>query len=122
VIEALRGNDVPEELLSAVRRVPLPERAVAGLAGGEPGRAADDAEAALRLAYHEPVLERGLRTMAETGPAWAGRIGLAGALLGARDGIRAVPGHWLPPESRDAWSDLAARVVRPLSASPVPSA
>ena len=67
VIEALRGNEVPDELLAAVRRVPIPERAVAGTVGSVPGRAADDAEAALRLAYHEPLLERGLRAIAEGG-------------------------------------------------------
>ena len=111
VLEALRGNDVPDELLAAVRRVPLPERAVAGVAGSVPGRAPDDAEAALRLAYHEPVLARGLAAVARPGPAAAGRSGLAGALLGARDGAAAIPGDWIPPDDRAELGGLAERVV-----------
>ena len=110
VIEALRGNEVPDELLAAVRRVPIPERAVAGRVGSVPGRAADDAEAALRLAYHEPLLERGLRAIAEGGLT-AGRAGLAGALLGARDGAGAVPGDWTSPDDRAILGPLAVRVA-----------
>jgi ADP-ribosylglycohydrolase len=126
VIEALRGNDVPAELLSAVRRVPLPERAVAGTVGLVPGRCVDDAEAALRLAYHEPVLERGLLAIAQGGPAAAGRAGLAGALLGARDGAAAVPDDWISPEDRAILSALAVSTTpgqRPAEsqAGPAPS-
>jgi ADP-ribosylglycohydrolase len=118
VIEALRGNDVPEELLARVRRVPIPERAVAGTVGLVAGRAADDAEAALRLAYHEPLLERGLRATAEAGPAAAGRSGLAGALLGSRDGADAVPLDWIPAGDRGILGELAARVVRATALPP----
>jgi ADP-ribosylglycohydrolase len=109
VIEALRNNDVPEVLLAAVRRVPL--RAAAG-EPSQPGLALADAEAALRLAYHESVLDRGLRAAAEPGAAAAGRAGLAGALLGARDGVGALPDIWTGAVDRSGLASLAARLVR----------
>lgn len=112
VIEALRSNEVPEPLLAAVRRVPLPERAVGTLEASLPGRALDDAEAALRAAYHEPLLERGLVTLAVRGPAAAGRAGLAGALLGARAGVGAIPAAWTAADDRAIFGALAARLVR----------
>ena len=111
LLEALWNNEVPEPLLAAVRRVPLPVRARPGQPGG-PGPAVDDAEAALRLAYHEPLLERGLRGVSDLGPAAAGRAGLAGALLGARDGAPALPADWLALDDRDTLGALAARLVR----------
>lgn len=109
VVEALRNNDVPETLLAAVRRVPLP--AGAGEPSG-PGSAVADAEAALRLAYHEPVLERGLRGVGVEGAAAAGRAGLAGALFGARDGVGALPDDWTEMVDRDGLGALAERLVR----------
>jgi hypothetical protein len=109
VVEALRNNEVPETLLAAVRRVPLP--AGAGEPSG-PGPALADAEAALRLAYHEPVLERGLRGVAVAGAAAAGRAGLAGALFGARDGVGALPDGWTEMVDRDGLAALAERLVR----------
>lgn len=110
VIEALRGNDAPESLLAAVRRVPIPDRSVDPRS--RPGQALDDAEAALRLAYHEPLLERGLSAAAAGGPSAAGRAGLAGALLGARLGVEAVPPGWTSPDERAILGSLAARLVR----------
>jgi len=104
VIEALRNNAVPEALLAVVRRVPLPADAVPGGHGAGQGQAVADAEAALRLAYHEPLLERGLDGIAR-GPGCAGRAGLAGALLGARDGVEAVPAGWISAVDR---ADLEA--------------
>ena len=112
VIEALRNNEVPEPLLAAVRGVPLPIRAVAGDGNSAPGLAVHDAEAALRLAYHEPLLERGLRAVAERGVPAAGRAGLAAALLGARDGTAAIPASWTSPAEGDTLGALAARLVR----------
>jgi hypothetical protein len=109
VIEALRENHAPESLLSAVRRVPIP---VGSADPRSPGRALDDAEAALRLAYHEPLLERGLVALAGGGPSFAGRAGLAGALLGARAGVDAVPADWTSPDDRVILGSLAARLVR----------
>ena len=119
LVEALRNNAVPDELLSRVRHVPL--RPSAGSPGGSGpegavgsalGSALGDAVAALRLAYHEPVLERGLRAVAAGGPEAAARAGLAGALLGARDSSRAIPATWTAPPEADILGALAARLVR----------
>jgi ADP-ribosylglycohydrolase len=112
VIEALRNNAVPEELLAVVRRVPLPARDVPPEGDCSPGMALTDAEAALRLAYHEPVLERGLRAVAARGAVAAGRAGVAGALLGARDGVRAMPEDWTARDDRNILGALAVRLVR----------
>ena len=110
VIEALRSNDVPEVVLAAARRVPLPAAAPGERSG--PGLAVADAEAALRLAYHEPVVDRGLRAVAEPGVAAAGRAGLSGALLGARDGVGALPEAWIAVVDGGGLAALAARLVR----------
>ena len=111
VIEALRSNDVPEELLLAVRRVPLPRRAQVEEAAAAAGHAPADVVAALRLAYHEPLLERGLAEFAGAGPARAGRAGLVGALLGARDGAAAIPSAWTASVDRPILMGLAGRLV-----------
>ena len=111
VVEALRNNDVPDELLARVRRVPLPASADSP-AGPAMGSALGDTEAVLRLAYHEPLLERGLGGMAVSGPAAAARAGLAGALLGARDSSRAIPAGWTASLDVDVLEALAARLVR----------
>ena len=117
VIEALRNNAVPQELLAAMRRVPLPAREVLREEASLPGAALGDAEAALRLAHHEPVLERGLRGIAARGPVAAGRAGLAGALLGARDGVRAIPEGWTTRDDGNILGALAVRLVRVDSAT-----
>jgi ADP-ribosylglycohydrolase len=117
VIEALRNNAVPEELLAAVRRIPLPARDVPPEGVSRPGLALADAEAALGLAYHESVLERGLRVIAGPGPVAAGRAGLAGALLGARDGVRAIPDGWTARDEGNILGSLAVRLVRVDSAA-----
>lgn len=108
VVEVLRGNDVPPVLLAAVRRIPLP--LLTGLAPETPA-ALVDADAALRLAYHEPLLGRGLATLAGAGPSAVGRAGLAGALLGARDGRAAIAAAWPAAIDRDDVAHLAARLV-----------
>jgi hypothetical protein len=111
VIEALRNNAVPEALLAAVRRVPLPAGASPARPGAGEGQAPADAESALRLAYHEPLFTRGLEALGAAGPASAARAGLAGALLGARDGVAAVPAGWLPHADRDGLDGLARRLA-----------
>jgi ADP-ribosylglycohydrolase len=121
VIEALRSNAVPEELLVAVRRVPLTARDPSPEGISQSGLALADAEAALRLAYHEAVLERGLRGIASPGPVAAGRAGLAGALLGARDGVRAIPDGWTARDDGNILGALAVRLVRVDSAATVSS-
>jgi hypothetical protein len=110
VVEALRSNEVPDELLARVRRVPLP--ATADWPDLSPGTALGDAEAALRLAYHEPLLDRCLRAVAIPGPPAAARAGLTGALLGARDSSHAIPSGWTVSDVGDILQALAARLVR----------
>lgn len=111
-LEVLRANEAPAPVVETLRRVPLLPGApqAAGAVPAPAGSALGDTEAALRLAYHEPVLERGLRMAAEEGAGGAGRAGLAGALLGARDGIDAIPVAWATAPAELA--DLAARLVR----------
>jgi ADP-ribosylglycohydrolase len=110
VVEALRSNDVPDELLARMRRVPLP--AAADRPDLAPGSALGDAAAALRLAYHEPLLERGLGATVAGGPGTAARAGLAGALLGARDSSHAIPPDWTVPVEPGILRALATRLVR----------
>jgi ADP-ribosylglycohydrolase len=110
VIEALRNNAVPEALLAAVRRVPLPPLAPAAGPDTGVGQALADTEAALRLAYHEPRFARGIQGLPRD-PAWAGRAGLAGALLGAREGAGAVPADWTSAEDRADLDALARRLA-----------
>ncbi len=117
VVEALRNNEVPDSVLAAVRQVPLPRPDGTASEGSAPGLAEHDAKAALWLAYHEPGLERGLRTAAAPGPAAAGRAGLAGALLGARDGRDAVPASWIDSAEGDVLGALATRLARVASAA-----
>jgi hypothetical protein len=109
VVEALRNNAGPPELIEAVRRVPLPAEPVPT---PDTSAAVADAAAALRLAYHEPLLERGLPAVAGAGPRAPARAGIAGALLGARDGVAAIPEAWTSREDRETLGALAARLVR----------
>ncbi len=113
VLEVLRGNPVPEELLAAVRRVPLGRRQ--GLP--DPALAHTDAVAALEtvlwLAHHEPLPARGLEALAECGDRARVTAIAAGALMGARDGAALVPAERLPEASLLAdWDALADRLVR----------
>jgi ADP-ribosylglycohydrolase len=113
VLEVLRSNPVPEELLAAVRRVPLRRRQ------GPPDStlAATDAVAALEavlwLAYHEPLPARGLEAVAQSGDETRAASIAAGALMGARDGAAAVPAELLPEDpALSDWDALADRLVR----------
>lgn len=118
VIEVLRNNAAPDELLAVVRRVPLARRPEPPAAGQDAVLAAG---IALWLGYHEPRLERGLEWLAGAGPAAAPLAVAAGALLGGRDGADRVPGHLLPGDGElVVWDDLALRLVR-LVPSPSPS-
>jgi ADP-ribosylglycohydrolase len=90
VLEALRNNPVPDELLGAVRRVPVERRQDLVTAELSVSDAVGCVKAALWLAYHEPLVERGLRWAAEGGSGRSALAGTAGALLGARDGADAL--------------------------------
>jgi ADP-ribosylglycohydrolase len=120
VIEVLAVNDAPTDLLAVARRIPLVTRDELFPARATHGPAVAAAELALWAAYHEPLLPRGL--------AWAASVGresngdgderegvvaaLVGAVLGARDGERAVPADWLRPVAdQERIRTLAKRLV-----------
>lgn len=110
VLEALRGNGAPDRLVDAVRRVPLVRREALPAPADTRHDAVAGVLLALGLAYHEPLAARGfdsLRASDASAPAAA-----AGALLGARDGAAAVPGHLLQPEEAIRWAGLAEQLIR----------
>lgn len=95
VIEALRTNEATPEVVDAVRRIPLLRREELVLTGPVANDAVTCMTAALWTAHHEPVLERGLVWLANAGGDTDTNTAVAGGLLGARDGARAVPARWL---------------------------
>lgn len=95
VIEALRNNNAPDELLSAVRRVPLERREDLPVQDSGPNAAVRAMEIALWFAYHEPNLERGTGWLARAGREAEHNAAIAGGLMGARDGEKAVPVEWV---------------------------
>jgi ADP-ribosyl-[dinitrogen reductase] hydrolase len=114
VLEALTVNSAPEDLLAAVRRVPLERREELPVAGPHEGYVVHGVEIALWFAYHEPNLERGLIWLANAGGDTDTNAAVAGGLMGARDGEGAVPGRWvaaLPEPQR--LRELATRLVAP---------
>jgi ADP-ribosyl-[dinitrogen reductase] hydrolase len=113
VLEALRNNPVPEELLGAVRGVPLERRTELSAAELSAADAVGCVRAALWLAYHEPLLERGLRWAAEGRADRRALAGAAGALLGARDGVESLPESWTASlAGLESLRRLAAALVR----------
>lgn len=112
VIEVLRVNEAPPELLAAVRRVPLERREELPILGERAWDAVSCAEIALWTAWHEPDLEEALIWLANAGGDTDTNAAVAGGLLGARDGEAAVPGRWIAalPEV-DRLRDLATRLV-----------
>jgi ADP-ribosyl-[dinitrogen reductase] hydrolase len=95
VLEVLRHNDAPEELLAAVRRVPLERREELPVTGPAAGYVVHAVEIALWFAYHEPDLERGVIWLANAGGDTDTNAAVAGGLMGARDGESAVPARWV---------------------------
>ncbi len=91
VIEALRNNDAPAELLEAVRRVPLRRREEMAGPAEHQEPVVRSVELTLWLAWHEPRWERGMEWLSQTQPDAARHAPIAGAVLGARDGERAIP-------------------------------
>lgn len=112
VLEALRSNSAPEELLQAVRRVPLEKRDELPLTGPQAGYVVHGMEIALWFAYHEPNLERGVVWLANAGGDTDTNAAVAGGLMGARDGESAVPERWVAalPDPRRLRT-LALRLV-----------
>ncbi|MEP6574281.1 MAG: ADP-ribosylglycohydrolase family protein [Gemmatimonadota bacterium] len=95
VLEVLRANDAPEELIAAVRRVPLERREDLAVTGAHSGYAVRCVEIALWFAYHEPLLERGLVWLVNAGGDTDTNAAVAGGLMGARDGEAAIPRRWI---------------------------
>ena len=95
VLEVLRNNMAPEELMQAIRRVPLEQREDLPVCGPSAGYVVHAVEIGLWFAYHEPILERGLIWLAGAGGDTDTNAALAGGLMGIRDGEQAVPGRWL---------------------------
>jgi ADP-ribosylglycohydrolase len=113
VLEALRNNPVPDELLGAVRSVPLERRTEVSAAELSPADAVGCVRAALWLAYHEPLLDRGLRWAVEGRADCRALAGAAGALLSARDGVESLPESWTASlTGLESLRHLAAALVR----------
>jgi ADP-ribosyl-[dinitrogen reductase] hydrolase len=116
VIEVLKTNDAPNEVLEAVRRVPLEHRKDLRVIGPEAGYTVHCMEIALWFAYHEPNLERGIIWLANAGGDTDTNAAVAGGLMGARDGEEAVPARWLAAVPRvDRIRLLADRLVGAVS-------
>jgi ADP-ribosylglycohydrolase len=112
VLEVLRNNAAPQELIAAVRRVPMERREELPITGPAAGYVVHGVEIALWFAYHEPNLERGLIWLAGAGGDTDTNAAVAGGLMGARDGEQAVPARWiaaLPDAARIG--QLASRLV-----------
>ncbi|MGH7658284.1 MAG: ADP-ribosylglycohydrolase family protein, partial [Gemmatimonadales bacterium] len=95
VIEALRMNEAPADLIEVVRQVPLRRREDLPVMREPAGHVLHTVEVALWFAWHEPKLERGLVWIANAGGDTDTNAAVAGALLGARDGEDAIPARWL---------------------------
>lgn len=95
VIEALRANDAPAELLAAVRRVPLERLDEVARNATADAPVLLCVETALWAAYHAPVLEEALLQIVALGGDADTHAAVAGGLLGLRDGEDAVPPRWV---------------------------
>jgi ADP-ribosyl-[dinitrogen reductase] hydrolase len=112
VLAVLRNNGAPVELVEAVARVPLEQREELPVTGPEAGYVVHGVEIALWFAYHEPSLERGLSWLASAGGDTDTNAAVVGGLLGAREGLEAVPERWLAPlRERERFEELALRLV-----------
>lgn len=122
VLEVLRANDSPAEVVEAVRRVPLGRRESLPLDPASAGLAVATLEIALWAAYHEPLLERGVIWLAGAGGDTDTNAAMAGGLMGARDGEHAVPARWIaalpdPARLRELADGLAAPHIAQSSSS-----
>ena len=95
VLQALTSNAAPEELVAAVRRVPLEKREALTVTGPHAGHVVHCVEIALWFAYHERNVERGLVWLVNAGGDTDTNAAVAGALMGARDGEQSIPSRWL---------------------------
>jgi ADP-ribosyl-[dinitrogen reductase] hydrolase len=112
VIEVLKKNSAPDDLIAAVRRVPLEKREALPLTGPEGNLAVSAVEIGLWFARNEPRLERGITWLVAAGGDADTNGAIAGALLGARDGEDAIPVEWTNRIPRaDRIRELANRLV-----------
>ena len=112
VIEVLKQNSAPEELLAAVRRVPLEKREALPVTGPDASLAVSAVEIGLWFSRHEPRLERGLTWLVHAGGDSGTNGAITGALLGARDGEDAIPPSWVDEiPGADRIRELANRLV-----------
>ncbi len=125
--ELLRGNPhfvdevvhrladrAPRTLLEAIRRVPWEDEGDLPIARpGEFGYVVHCVEIAFWYAVHRPSLEEGLISLAEAGGDTDTNAAVAGALLGAREGVAGIPPRWLDQiVNAEAIGDVAERLVR----------
>jgi ADP-ribosyl-[dinitrogen reductase] hydrolase len=117
VIDVLRANEAPAELVEAVRSVPF--RRKDGLpVMADPGYVVHTVEIALWFAYHEPLLERGLTWLVNAGGDTDTNAAVAGALMGARDGAGAIPAHWRAAVARAEYLEALADALLGLAPAP----
>jgi ADP-ribosyl-[dinitrogen reductase] hydrolase len=95
VIEALRNNQAPAEVIDAVRRIPLMKKGDLPITGGAAGYTVHCMQIALWAAYHEPEYEGAMVWLAGAGGDTDTNAAVAGGLLGARDGEERVPKRWV---------------------------
>ena len=95
VLDALKTNSAPEELVTAVRRVPLEKKDDLPVVSSPPGYVVHTVEIALWFGYHEPKLERGLIWLANAGGDTDTNGAIAGAIMGSRDGESVIPQRWI---------------------------
>jgi ADP-ribosylglycohydrolase len=116
VIEALASNQAPDELIAAVRRVPLERREDLVLTGPASGYTVQCMEIALWFAAREPRLEPGLVWLAGAGGDTDTNAAVAGGLMGIRDGVDAIPRRWIAaiPEA-ERIGRIGERLVGPMS-------
>jgi ADP-ribosylglycohydrolase len=117
VIEVLRANDAPPDLIAVVRRVPLMRREDLRWWFAEERDAVAAAELGLWFGYHEPQLPRAVESVLAAGDASVAAP-LVGGMLGARDGEPALVPAWLNRLSGlDRWRQLGKGLVaRPAAA------
>ena len=90
------ADRAPRPLLEALRRVPWEEQRDLPIArAGEYGYVVHCVEVAFWCALHQPSLEEALIFLAEAGGDTDTNAAVAGALLGARDGVAGLPPRWL---------------------------
>ena len=95
VIAALQANEAEPSVLERVRQVPFMARDELAFEGATANEALTCLTVALWFAWHEPLLERGLVAIVNAGGDTDTNAAAAGALMGARDGARAIPARWL---------------------------